>query len=219
MKVAVSTIGKFHTFDLARELHRQDALAAILDRVSALQAQAGALAGPPYQNVSVDSHALHDPSSAQRHGNECTACLGKLLDRAALDRHVSRNLPPCEVFVGLSGSALRSGRVAHSRGARYVCDRGSTHIRTQERLQREEHERWGMPYDPIDPRIMEIEQEEYAEADCVTVPSTFVLRSFVAEGVPGSQAASSALRRESNALPAGPNAAPPTASMFYSWAA
>src|SRR6201999_3459264 len=58
----------------------------------------------------------------------------ELLDRAALDRHVSRNLPPCEVFVGLSGSALRSGRVAHSRGARYVCDRGSTHIRTQERL-------------------------------------------------------------------------------------
>jgi hypothetical protein len=29
MKVAVSTIGKFHTFDLARELRRQDALAAI----------------------------------------------------------------------------------------------------------------------------------------------------------------------------------------------
>lgn len=44
-----------------------------------------------------------------------------------------------------------------------------------------------MPYDSIDPRIIDIEQEEYAEADCITVPSTFVVNSFTAEGVPAAK--------------------------------
>jgi starch synthase len=186
MKVAVSTIGKFHTFDLARELHRQDALAAIFTGYPRFKLKHEQLPGRLIKTYPW----IHTPYMIPRLRNALgTRAIRtwELLDRASLDRHVSRNLPPCEVFVGLSGSALRSGRIAHSRGARYVCDRGSTHIRTQERLQREEHERWDMPYDPIDPRIMEIEQEEYAEADCVTVPSTFALRSFVAEGVPAAK--------------------------------
>src|SRR5947209_3353569 len=127
MKVAVSTIGKFHTFDLARELHRRDALAAIFTGYPRLKLKHEQL---PRRLIRTFPW-LHAPYMVPRLRN----ALGiralrawELLDRASLDLHVSRNLPPCEVFVGLSGSALRSGRVAQSRGARYVCDRGSTHI-------------------------------------------------------------------------------------------
>jgi starch synthase len=92
-------------------------------------------------------------------------------------------MPECDVFVGLSGSALQSGKAAHARGAKYVCDRGSTHIRVQDQLLREEHANWSIPYEAIDPRVIDLEESEYAEADCITVPSTFAMRSFVAAGI------------------------------------
>jgi starch synthase len=102
----------------------------------------------------------------------------------SLDRFVSRRMPSCDVFVGLSGSALRSGRIARARGAKFVCDRGSTHIRTQDALMREEYARWAWPYPGIDPRVIELEESEYAEADCITVPSAFNVKSFLDQGVP-----------------------------------
>jgi glycosyltransferase involved in cell wall biosynthesis len=97
---------------------------------------------------------------------------------------VARSLPQCDLYVGLSGSTLPAGNVAHLRGARYVCDRGSSHIRVKDQLLREEHAIWGVPYYGIDPRNIAREEAEYAEANCITVPSAFVLRSFLSHGVP-----------------------------------
>src|SRR5690606_35991591 len=74
--------------------------------------------------------------------------------------------------------------VAKERGARYICERGSAHIAVQDRLLREEHEAWDMPFSGIDPRVIAKEEGEYAAADCITVPSSFSLRSFLAEGIP-----------------------------------
>jgi glycosyltransferase involved in cell wall biosynthesis len=54
----------------------------------------------------------------------------------------ARNLPECDIYVGLSGSSLRAGKKAKKRGARYVCDRGSSHIRVQDQILREKHARW-----------------------------------------------------------------------------
>lgn len=97
---------------------------------------------------------------------------------------MAKNLPECDVYVGLSGTALAAGKKAHQRGAKFVCDRGSAHIAEQNRLLVEEHDHWGLDYDGIDPRAIEQEQAEYAEADIITVPSGFALRSFVKQGIP-----------------------------------
>ena len=37
MRVVLSTIGKFHTFDLARQMHQRGALAAIFSGLSVVQ--------------------------------------------------------------------------------------------------------------------------------------------------------------------------------------
>jgi len=104
-------------------------------------------------------------------------------DRVWFDRHVARTLPSCDAFCGLSGSGLHSGRVAQSRGAKYVCDRGSTHIRVQDRILREEYDRQGIRFSGIDPRVIEREEAEYEAADLITIPSTFAMRTFVESGV------------------------------------
>lgn len=109
--------------------------------------------------------------------------------KESLDRYAAQRTGDCDVLVGLSGSALRAGRAAQRRGALYVCDRGSSHIRYQDKLLREEHERWGVSWHGINPRVIEKECDEYSSADLVTVPSEFVRQSFIEEGFPESKLA------------------------------
>lgn len=186
MKVAVSVIGKFHSFDLARELHKRNALEMIFSGYPRFK----------LRNEGLPDHKVETFPYVQAAymGLPRRDLLGPAVNRqwewlskTTLDAHVARRLPDCDVFVGLSGSALRSGRAAHRRGARYVCDRGSTHIRVQDEMLREEHERWGLRYLGIDPRVIDVEEAEYAEADLITVPSTFTLQTFLAQGVPASK--------------------------------
>ena len=183
MKVVVSVIGKFHSFDLARELHARGALAGIFTGYPRFKLSQERL---PSELIHTYPW-VHTPYMAFPRRNllgDTAVKAWEYLDRITLDAHVAGRLPKCDVFVGLSGSALQSGRAAKQRGARYVCDRGSSHIRVQDQLLREEHGRWGLPFPGIDPRVIEREEAEYAEADLITVPSTFALRSFLSQGVP-----------------------------------
>ena len=82
-------------------------------------------------------------------------------DRVFFDRYVSRNISECDVFCGLSGSGLFTSQKARSRGTKYVCDRGSSHIRFQDAILREEFDRQGAPYSGIDQRIIAREEAEY----------------------------------------------------------
>jgi glycosyltransferase involved in cell wall biosynthesis len=186
MKVVISVIGKFHNFELARELHRRGALQAIFSGYPRFKLNDEGL---PADKIKTFPY-VQTPFLAMRHKH----LLGHRFVRAwerfsvvTFDRHVAAQLPACDVFVGISSCGLRTGQVAQRRGARYVCDRGSTHIRVQDRLLAEEHARWGAPYQPIDARGIEREEAEYAQADLITVPSSFTLRSFVEQGVPATR--------------------------------
>lgn len=101
-----------------------------------------------------------------------------------LDRHVASHLKHPTTLVALSGTGLHAGMSAQRNGGRYVCDRGSSHIRFQDQLLREEYKRWGLVFEGIDPRIIAKEEAEYAQADRITVPSEFVRKSFIEMGVP-----------------------------------
>jgi len=106
------------------------------------------------------------------------------------DVWLASQVASCEVFHCLSGVGLRAHRVAKRRyGALTVCDRGSSHISYQDDLLRDEFERWGMPYQGTDPRVIEKEQSEYQECDLITVPSEFDRRSFIERGVPAAKVA------------------------------
>jgi glycosyltransferase involved in cell wall biosynthesis len=103
----------------------------------------------------------------------------------SFDRWMANRLEPCDVFHCLSSFGLRSHRIAKEHyGALTVCDRGSSHIGFQDEILAEEYLRWGIPYQPIDRALVDRELKEYKECDLIFVPSTFVYRSFVQQGVP-----------------------------------
>jgi glycosyltransferase involved in cell wall biosynthesis len=101
-----------------------------------------------------------------------------------LDHHVSRHLSTPTILLALSGSGLHAGRRAQLLGGVHICDRGSSHIRTQAKLLNEEYHRYGQIWKGIDPRSIAKEEEEYEKADFISVPSQFCFDSFIAQGIP-----------------------------------
>lgn len=183
MKVVLSTIGKFHTFDLARELYARGHELTVFTgyprfKLKGEQLPQSMIRTFPWMHVpyvGLGSRLGSDSRFMREFGYWHLETLG---------RHVSRNIPECDVYSGLSASAGDAGRIVKARGGRYICDRGSSHIRIQDDILACEHDIWGVPHHRIDPRTIAREEREYAMADIVTVPSTFAYRSFVEAGVP-----------------------------------
>ena len=82
------------------------------------------------------------------------------------------------VFIGWSGLSLHTARAAKQQGKVIIIERGSSHIQFQNELLIEEYARFGIKFS-IDNRFIEKELEEYDLADYVSIPSTFVLKSFL----------------------------------------
>lgn len=186
MRVAVATGGRFHSFDLARQLERAGALACIHTGYPRFK-----LRDTGVDPALIDSFPwlttlymalIRWPRLPRSIERELAWAANGALDRR-FARRIASGAVACDVVSALSGGGLAIGRAAHARGIAYVCDRGSSHIAVQDRLLREEYGLLGMAWPGVDPRVIDKERAEYAEADAITVPSGFAVESFAGEGV------------------------------------
>jgi starch synthase len=95
-----------------------------------------------------------------------------------------RHLAPVDVFHGWNHMSLHSLRRARRLGARVMIERSSAHPVTQERILREEFERFGVPYPGGMRWLIGKHIQEYEDADAIAVPSAFVARTLIDQGVP-----------------------------------
>lgn len=182
MKIVLSVIGRFHFFDLARQLHQRGTLERIFSGYPRWKLRNEGL---PDRLISTYPWLPTLRMGLPRFGL-LPLWLERPLNNASHvmhDRHVADNMPDCDIFHGLARYNLAAGRAAKSRGARYICDVGSSHILTQDVLLREEYDRMGIPFAGLDPRGIERELAEYDEAESITLPSGFAVRSFAEHGV------------------------------------
>lgn len=182
-RIVVVCNGRFHHFDLAKQLHRHGMLERLFTSYPSFKLRDEGL---PEGRVTTFPWIM-TPRMALARWGVGPELLERYLTRWAqesLDRYVASHLPECDVVIALSGSGLRVGQRAQRRGARYVCDRGSSHIRYQDAILREEFSRWGDRFVGVDHKVMAKEEREYEAADVITVPSEFVRRSFIEMGVP-----------------------------------
>ena len=183
MRVVLSTISKFHTFDLARQLLRHGVLSRIYS-------------GYPWWKLK-DEHVPRSmvdtypwfvvPRMALARYGLLRRGLHAAVDEISQTRfagHVARTLPECDIFHGLSRYALAPGLEAQRRGHRFILDVGSSHILTQRKLLTAEADTLGIRIDMPHPRAVERELAEYEAADLITLPSGFTVTSFLEEGVP-----------------------------------
>jgi alpha-maltose-1-phosphate synthase len=186
MRILQAVNGVFHHFELARQLEAQGHTGQIFSTFPWRRLQREGL---PRNRVRTFPW-IHTPQLLAGRYMTIPEGLNREWTRAVFetfDARVARSLTKCDVYVALSGSGLQSGRRAQELGARYVCDRGSSHIRYQDELVSEELQRWGVRRRAVYPFMLEREEAEYAQADAITVPSEFARQSFIEQGVPAAK--------------------------------
>jgi glycosyltransferase involved in cell wall biosynthesis len=178
MRITVSSLGRFHAFDLAEQMQQRGCLAHLYTAYPAFKV-----------NPSLRSACETFPwllaiqSLFQRLQWHQAASWLTWPAVESFDRWVATRIQPCDVFVHLSSFGLHTARKAKQLGAHIVCDRGSSHIEYQNEILTDEYARQNVPYRSIDARIVDKELQEYQEADIITVPSNFAYHSFIKKGV------------------------------------
>jgi alpha-maltose-1-phosphate synthase len=183
MRVVQATFGTFHHFDLARELEALGQLACIYSTYPRKR----------LMKEGVSPHLVrtfpwvHTTQLLLGRAVPVPMSLHNLLGYAnalSFDKWLSRVLKPCDAYVALTGCAVWSGKRAQQLGAKYVCDRGSSHIRFQDQILAEEYRIWGVERPPSERDTIKRAETEYEQADAITVPSTFARKTFLEMGIP-----------------------------------
>jgi glycosyltransferase involved in cell wall biosynthesis len=185
MKATIVVNGRFHLFHLARQLEKRGLLERIYSSYPRFKLQDES--GIPGEKIKTFPF-LHAPyMAALRLGlpsaPKSVRQTWARWSHEAIDRYVCARLNSPTVLIGLSGGGLKSGAKAQRLGGAYICDRGSSHIRHQERILCEEYRRWKLDFEGINPAMIRREESEYKQADAITLPSDFCVDSFVSEGV------------------------------------
>jgi len=181
MKIAIAVHGRFHSFDLARELSRRHDVTVFTNYPKWATRRFG------LSSAKVRSFWLHGIVSRlawwlrENFSIPCPeAFLHRLFGRWAGARIAAEHWDVAHSFSGISEEILHA-TTGHADLRMMV--RGSAHIRTQARLLEEEELRTGVKVDRPSRWMVAREQREYALADRILVLSRFAWESFVAEGV------------------------------------
>ena len=186
LKIAIVVHGRFHAFDLARELLKQDHDVTLFTNYPKAVCSRF---GIPSQKV--HSFLLHGVLTRifeviqKKLGWKPPESLLCAYFSAWAAKQLIRER--WDVVQCWSGVGLEVFQAMKDQGALCVCERGSTHIRFQSNLLTQEQERTGAQIECPRPWIIKRELKEYALADMVNVPSTFSKKSFISEGFPESK--------------------------------
>jgi glycosyltransferase involved in cell wall biosynthesis len=183
MKITISVLGRFQLFHLARELQTHGYLERLITSYPIFETERYGI-----DRKNIKSLVVHE--ILNRIGINLPHALRSIFNPQyqvfeLFDRHASRHIPhDTDIFVGLSSGALHSLRRAKHLGAYTVLERGSTHMLHQKKVLTEEYERLGIKATIVHPKVVEKELAEYQEADFISVPSRYVKKTFLDQGIP-----------------------------------
>lgn len=184
MKVIVSTRSKYHSFHLAEQLQKRGILKKLL---TGLFNPNGNADGYTIEGSKVASNIipiLIAQAPRRIPGLKKFHWTLDYISHEYYDNWAKNQLEPCDIVVGWAGFSLHTIRRAKTLGAVTIVERGAAHILTQKDILEEECARHGIDEKPIDERFIERELQEFAEADFISIPSSFVRRTFVERGIP-----------------------------------
>lgn len=196
LRIAIVVQGRFHAFDLARELIARGDHVTLFTTYPAWAVRRFGVEPSHVRSAWMQgglTRALNRIPAAMVPGREkrLHTAFGAWAERMLAG--TAWDVIHC--WSGVSEELLVSPRV---RADRRWLMRGSAHIAEQDRLLREEEQRTGTPLERPSEWMIAREQREYELADGVIVLSSFAARSFEASGYP---------RERTRVLPLGVNVA------------
>ena len=185
MKIIISVGGRFHAFNLAKQLLKHGFLERLITSYPKFEVKKHGI--PNDKVISILIKELLERSWKKLPVFLRNIYNPQFLIHEIFDRLASRKITKSDIFVSWSSFALHSLRRAKKLGAITVLERGSSHMLEQQRILNEEYDKFGLKVQLVHPKIIEKELKEYEEADYISIPSSFVKRSFLKNGVPESK--------------------------------
>jgi len=183
LKTVYSAPNRAHHYGYARELHQAGMLQAFVcgfprySRRAPLHEIGGALRRvDQLQTIYVASLKLKAPRMISAE----LAHWAKI----QIDRRSREALKHADVFLFYNGCGLESARWFRRRGGLAIVEAVNSHVLVQERIMRDEYKTLGLPWRPFHPRETKRRVAEVEEANYVLLPSGFVAKSFLAQGIP-----------------------------------
>ncbi|MES9955628.1 MAG: glycosyltransferase family 4 protein [Sedimenticola sp.] len=180
MKVTIAVNGRFHGFDLAAQLHVKGHLRLLITTYPYYKVKEwGIPREKVYSLVFLEVYKRLIKKFPDKLKNWFSCKQVQLFDY-----FVSFLLPrDTEIFVGWSASSLKAIKKAKSFGAVTVLERGSSHMRYQNKILAEEYKLQSLRFTGHHPVITNREISEYEIVDYISIPSKFVKRTFLEQGI------------------------------------
>jgi glycosyltransferase involved in cell wall biosynthesis len=185
MQITISVGGRFHAFNLAEQLLKRGYLQRLITSYPKFEVVKYGI--PRNKIKSVVVKELIERSWRKQPEFLRNSYNPQYLIHEIFDRLASRAVKPTDIFVGWSSFSLHSLKKAKKLGAIAIIERGSSHIVYQNEIIKEEYEKFGLKPQLPHPKIIEKELKEYQEADYISIPSSFVKRTFLEQGIPESK--------------------------------
>jgi len=183
-KVDVSVIGRFHAFNLAKSLQDKGMLNNLFTTLPKFRAndfsiKSGNVVSCWWCEVLVRLLRKlqlidKDPSKIYWYHHCYINALNKYVKKSEAD-----------IFIGFAGVSLEALKIAKLKGMITILERGSSHRVYQQNILREEYELSNISTKmdfSLDEEVFQRELLEYELADYISIPSSFVKRTFLEQG-------------------------------------
>jgi glycosyltransferase involved in cell wall biosynthesis len=183
MKVTVSVSGRFHAFNLALQLQKRNYLYKLISTYPNFE----------ITKYGIDNRLIYSLWQLEILSRTWNYKLNhfknnynsQLWFSERFDRQVANYLlPDFDLFVGWSGVNYWSLERANKMGIKTVLERGSSHMAFQTNILKEEYEKWGLSFTKTHPGVYEREIYSYDLVDKIAIPSLFVKKTFLNNGIP-----------------------------------
>lgn len=175
-QVLISVSGRFHAFDLAKQLDRYNLLYKINTTYPAFKVQEwGISKGKIHSNLYIELINRLIPKKFKKTAENFIGSMQAISNKRFINQS--------DVFIGWSGSSLEALLEAKKMGKLTILERGSTHYNYQVNILKEEYALYGKKFEP-NFQTWQRELQEYDLADYISIPSTFVKNTFIEQGVP-----------------------------------
>ena len=175
MKITIVVGGRWHAFDLARELQNAGHLYRLITNYPYWFARRW---GIPKQKVVSLPLTFWIVKAIYKIGGEALMMRCQWIVHRWFANRAVKYLEGSELIHGWSQWSEPSLQWAHRNAIPTVLERSSAHILEQSKLLRAEYGRLGLNWTETHPRIESMELREYELCTSVAIPSLFVERSF-----------------------------------------
>jgi len=184
MKIAIAVHGRFHAFDLARELIKKNQEVTLLTNYPKYAVERF---GVPRENVeSFLTHGLIsrivNKINLKFINDKSEAYLHKMFGRWVSKILSNKEFDVIVCWSGI-GEETFDRYIRDEKDTLLLCRRGSTHICSQYKILSEEEQRTGYKQEKPGLWIISREIREYEKADVVLASSHFCKQSFIEEGI------------------------------------